>query len=177
MPLGSMGGTPDERSVIFQTDKTGTNDDSSILAMALWNPDGSSYATVNAINVICRGICFRTYPNPAISAVDFGLAGNCVLSECLIDTGEDYPNATQPTHTGTFGLRLPRVNNSQGPIRTQNVAVGGYGVGVIASEFWCSDFTSAGGCLTGVRLTQSNFINYGRILIYWCPTGIEIVGE
>src|SRR5262249_54041714 len=154
----ALGGLPaPDATAIIQTDVIQTVLGSAMFAVALWDSNTSNLGTVNTLNVEMRGIDWRTYPNPQISAVDLGMAANCVVFECLIDSNDPYPGLTEPTHTDVFGLRLPRTNNTQGAVRTENLQVLGYYTCIVANECWLGGFTTCGVCKVGVEIPLSNF--------------------
>jgi hypothetical protein len=161
--------------VIIQTDVVGANADSSMLAGALFNIT-ADYTLINNTKVAIEGLCFQTYPNPAISALDLGMLGTHEsVRDVGIDAGEPLLTAAQPTH-GTFGLRLPR-NNAVTELGVENVEVSNYGIGVICSEVIHALNVTVQRCLIGLRITPGHHLVSGRFLLWHCPTLLEISGS
>ena len=79
----------------------------------------------------------RTYDNPQISGLDFGMGGQVVLDGLLIDTvpdtSADTDSISQPTHT-TFGIRTVMAGVGIGASDYKNLHVFGYYIGIYVAE-------------------------------------------
>jgi hypothetical protein len=161
--------------VIIQTDRIGTDTNSCMLAGAAYSPTVTDFTLVNNTMLTIEGMLWRTYNNPQIGAIDLAMLGT---HECVrnvgIDVGAPLLGAAEPMH-GTFGLRLAR-NNTITECLVENVEVSNYGIGVIACEVVHFINVTAQLCTTGLRITPGHHLVSGRLLLWQCPTLLEIVG-
>ena len=176
-PISSVMSPPPTQGTIIQSSVIGTDANSSIINCGVY-VGGSDFSLVvngmNNVTVEIRGMTWRTYNDPNISAVDLAMAWNTVLENVLIDTGyAPEGGAAEPTH-GTFGLRLPRASTI---VQTTNVSVACYGYGVIFADLWNTRNTYIIRCKVGCYTRGYDYPIVGDILIVQCPTGIEIAGN
>jgi hypothetical protein len=171
--LVNYDGAAQTSGAILQTDRRGANASSSILACALYNDTFDTFSFSNLALEI-SGLTFRTYNDPGISALDLGLCYRVTLRDVLVDTGMPLTGGAVPT-SSSFGLRLPRTM-SWGA-ETSNVFVLYYPTGIIFSELWKPSNTWVMRCKTGVRNTIGLYLNCGYLLLWQCPTGIEIAAR
>jgi hypothetical protein len=174
-PIVSVFTTPNDYGVIFQTDRT-DGGNFSMIAAALWDGGGTALYTVSNISFYTEGIVWRTYPNPQISAVDLGMVCNVIVKQTLIDSNQGLYLMTSPPSAGTFGLRLPRTNTSEGQNYVENSFIAGYGTGVFFSELMVAQMLSVDRCLVGLQCIGGNHANEGHVLIVNCPTGLSFSG-
>jgi len=132
---------------------------------------------VNQSTVGFTGIIFRTYDNPNFSGLDFWNTWNVVLKEVQIDTGMSQqgdaifsgtvPGGAEPTHL-SIGLRLPK-RGTNSVTHLENVSVGNYYTGIVASELIVSVSTSVAKCKVGIQWEDSTHASQGRFLMIHCP--------
>lgn len=175
-PFPAYQGPPVTGGCVIQSDKIGATAESAILAFAPWSPGLDGFSG-NNITFTCKGITWRTYPNPQMSALDLRLAANCILENLLIDANINLLSTPQPTHAGTFGLALPCIGAGIAMIETRNVYVLSYDIGCWFSEMWHSDYISVMRCNIGLKAAFGYHISTGWALIWHCPTGIEFVNR
>lgn len=185
-PIAAVTVTPQSQGTIIQSDRVGNDANSSIFAANLYTSGPSFPAIINATNLLTidiKGMTFRTYDNPNLSALDLAMCWNVLLENVNIDTGVSpegnidwggsVVEASEPTH-GTFGLRLPRASTV---VQTANVSVACYSIGVWYADLWISINTYIIRCKTGCFTRGHDYPITGNILIVQCPTGFHIEGN
>ena len=126
------------------------------------------YSTGNVSNVTnvwltLQNMVFRTYPNPAIIAVDANGIGGLDMNNVLVDDGlpeacgYGYGGCTRSisTNTGSSGVSTPKVSNTA-EVNLTNVRVMGYYTGINAHEH--ADMSNT-------------FVNFAHYCLYVYTTG------
>jgi hypothetical protein len=180
-PVGNVFWYPSPQGTVIQTNKAGTDSNTSMLnarSPYLGNSFSEMFGQVSLMTVDLRDLTFRTYDNPSISGIDFWMVWNCFLTNIYVDTGMapagiDFNNvgmAAEPTHPN-FGVRLPR--NCTVCI-SNNLNVANYWYGVIYSDLWVTIHTFVTYCKVGLMTRGHDYTITGTILIVSCPTGFYI---
>jgi hypothetical protein len=158
---------------IIQSDVTSLNPDSSLFAANLWD---YSESTGNATH-ICLYIDqlrFRTYANPQLSGLDLGMLGGAALGFVSVETSGFWEG--EPTFTGCFGLRMPKINTTMAMSRCDIAYIHNYHTGVVLSEtpIYTSNHFFVMRCKVGYKCLRA-FYPYAGLLFSWqCPTSIEV---
>jgi hypothetical protein len=176
---------PQTSGTIIQTDKQSAGGDAdghtggSMLAAAAWGGEASiDWTTVNNVFLNMEGICWRTYDNPNISALDLGNCGMVDLKNITVDTGVKLVDGAQPTHQ-VFGIRLNRTA-AAGINNTHNVFVCNYWWGFVTGEIWTMTGTIVPfRCMVGYRILEGFNAVGGicRMTVGWCRRVIEVAAQ
>jgi hypothetical protein len=73
-------------------------------------PSNMSWSQVG-VNLVLENLTWRTYNNPAFTAIDASYLGQVDFEHLSVDTGTDLSYLAQPTTTTSFGIKFPAVNN------------------------------------------------------------------
>jgi hypothetical protein len=172
MPVATIPGTPN--SAVIQTDKIGSSENS-ILAFAVFNNNPADMSSASNILLRIKGLIFQTYVNTRISGLDCGMITNLDLQDFIVETvSGNYQALVPPPYAGYFGIRLPRINNSEGTMTTRNIGVQNFDIGIIAAELWTSQYAAIGACNVGLKFIGGNFYCQGDAVLYHCPTSIQV---
>jgi hypothetical protein len=164
---------PFGESVVIQTDKI-CPDGSWILSTGTFVA-GTDITSANSTTVYIEDVSFRTYANPQIGGIDFGVCAEPIIKNVCIDTGI-LMTAAQPSHAQT-ALRLPRCNIT-GYACTDNVWIGGFNTGVIASEEWVAPAITTAFCNIGIQFVFGyHMTGVVRATVFDCPTSVHWQGE
>jgi hypothetical protein len=170
-PFPAFSGIPSTKGAIFQTDRIGPSGNHCMIAAAAWDASTDIPPTSN-VTVYMEHVTWRTYPEPQISAVDMGMAGNALFRHVLIDTDTPLGDINEPP-AGYFGLRSPRVNTGMAMDTFDNCYVLGYGTGAIIAEQFRSTWFSVMRCGIGF---QADFNYHPAMhvtgLVWHCPIGV-----
>ncbi len=136
----------------------------------------SLYGGFSAVNVILRNLDVRTTDNPAIGGVDLQPALQCRIENVFINTGVYNVQASRPTHD-TKGLVTPACNNAALTV-LRNVAVTGYGTGVVVNEHTDGDNLNIGSCGQGFEFVFAHHASrFGRVGIHRCTRTMAVTGQ
>lgn len=139
-------------------------------------PSGSPGDFTN-IHLDVRNLTVRMPSNPTNTALDLRRVATVHLEDVVVDVGTyDVSAITQPTSTGSCGLRLPTINNgARSTVKSVNVV--GFYNGVEHSEHAILDDVNAWGCKVAFVPTAANHASrYARVGAYHCERVIKPTG-
>lgn len=138
---------------------------------------GTSYLNFTFLNLRMENVTVRTVGNPTITGLDLRRVNSVTLQNVIVDTGAYSSGAlTEPTSSGSFGIRLPKLNNGA-HIRLSQVDVFGFYTGIEFSEHASFDEVAVGGCNTGfLALAANHASKFQRILVGYCKYGLRFTG-
>lgn len=163
---------PDQHSVIKGTLNTGSGN--------LIGAHGPAGTLEDFTNLFLRvqDLTFRMPSNPVLSACDFSKVAAVDLDNVVIDVGNYYVQGlTEPTTSGSYGLRLP-TNNNGAYTRLGAVNVCGFYNGYEFAEHTVGQQVAAWGCKQAfVFTTATNHAScFQRLMAVHCEKVIVATG-
>lgn len=169
--LSVVGGIPKptKGGRIVSTLTTGSGTTPSLMATAL-----TGYSIML---LVLKNFEIETAPNPFITAVNAGQAGMLQVDNVLIDTGSySTTGVTTPTHSGSYGLITPLVNNDALTMLRNAVVVGFYN-GFQFNEHTYGDNITAMGNLVAAEVPANYHASHiNRFLMQHNVVGIKATG-
>jgi Concanavalin A-like lectin/glucanases superfamily len=156
-----------------------------IFAAAEYYAGPWDWEKINQSTIGFTGIVFRTYDDPHISGLDLWNVWNVVLKEVQVDTGMSQqgdsifggsvPGGAEPT-VASIGVRLQR-RGANSITHLENLSIGNYYTGLVASELVVSVNTSIARCKVGIQWEDSTHASAGRFLLIACPVFMKFNGH
>ena len=162
--------TPETGTIIESTLASGTG------AIIGAYGSGTSYQNFTFLDLTLRNLTVRTVNNPTITGLDLRRVNSVTLQKVIVDTGQYDSALTEPTSSGSYGIRLPKNNNGAHVVLRQ-VDVFGFYNGIEHSEHADLDEVAVGGVNTAFVATAANHSShYKRILVGYCKYGLRFTG-
>ncbi len=133
---------------------------------------GSYGGAVDAVELTLRDLTLRGPDNSSVTIVNAALLYGVTLENLVVDTGRQTGSIVQPTNPSR-GIVMPVTGNG-GHNRIRNVAVGGYGIGLITAEHDDVDGIVLHGNAVGLKQGDSAFgQQIGRMLAFRNTVNID----
>lgn len=140
-------------------------------------PSGT-FGNFTSIHVHLENLTVRTVANPTVTALDLRrVASVSVGLGVVVDTGSyDVDALTQPSSSGSYGVRLPG-NNNGAQVDVTRLDVVGFYTGVQHSEHLNADHIVTWGCRVGLETTAGNHASrIQRLMAVHCTTPWKATG-
>lgn len=138
---------------------------------------GTSYLHFTFLNLTLRNLTIRTVANPTITGLDLRRVNSVTLEGVIVDSGQYDTSLSEPTSSGSFGLRLPTLANGAN-VNLRKVSVFGFYNGIEHSEHASFDNVSVGGVKVAITATEADHAShYRRILLGYYEIGLKFTGE
>lgn len=153
---------------IIKSTLTGASGTAAVIAGIA--PGGSLW---NGVIANFRNLIFQVPSNPTFTVLNLSEEIGSVIENVLIHPGTvDLDNLTQPTHSNSYGIKLPPVNHSA-RMKVDGVVIFGLYTGLRTGELCDADGITIWGCYRGVEVQFAYHPNkFGFLGIYWCAYGI-----
>lgn len=128
-------------------------------------------ASFRNFNLHLTDVIVRMPANPSHSAVNARFLTGLELDNVLIDVPGNWGTGiTQPTHSASYGLDAPGLQNS-GHVRVKDCTVVGYYTGIRHSEHFDASSVTIYKCIQAVQIARGyHSAHYDRLMVLWCPT-------
>jgi hypothetical protein len=162
---------PDNHLVIKSTLASGTG--------AVFGAKGPVGTTADFTNLHLRleNLTVRTVANPTISALDLRRVASVDLDALVVDAGSYHVEGlSEPTSTGSYGIRLPG-NNNGAHVRLGMVDVVGFYTGYELAEHATGVKVAAWGCKVAAEFDATNHAStFLRFMSVHCERGLKFTG-
>jgi hypothetical protein len=141
------------------------------------SPEGG-FLNFSCVLAAFEKLTIRLPDNPAVTGLDLGYIGNCLLRNVVVDTGGyDTDVITQPTTTTQYGIICPRFNNDA-YTRLDSVMIVGCRTGIMLGEHANIDDLGTWGCYHALEVGNQNLaMRIGLWKDVHCRNGINVTAS
>ncbi len=139
---------------------------------------GSARAGRNNLHLVLKNLIFRMPANSPMSCLNFENQQDVDFEgNVLLDCGQWNPASnTQPTHSDSYGLKLP-TNNNPAQTTIRKLTVCGFYTGVKGGELLTMGDIVCSSCIVALEVRPSAHQNLmGFLGVYQCTYGIKAAG-